>query len=657
MSHTTLVLVVTLLAAAVVTVVVFRRFNMPPILGYLIVGVMIGPYTLGLIPDSDATRYLAEFGVVFLMFSIGLEFSLPQMNAMRHIVLGFGSTQVLVTMVVVIVIAVAIGQSWQTGVILGGVIAMSSTAIVSKALSESAQLHSPHGRQIMGVALFQDLAVVPLLVLVPALALSGGELAMEIGVALLKAIAALTVILLVGQRIMRPLFGLIAAQKSSELFVLAVLLVTLGLSLATELAGLSLALGAFLAGMLISETEYRYQVEDYIKPFRDVLLGLFFVTIGMLLDLRVVVDRWVVVALVLVALVTLKFFIIVALALLFKNERGVALRCAIALAPAGEFGFVLLSLAGKREAIPDATLQVVLAAMLLSMLIAPILLANSEKLVMRLVASEWEMRAVQLQQLAIRAMSQRGQVIICGYGRSGQSLARFLEQEKVPIIALDGDPLRVKQAAAAGDSVMFGDATRKEVLTAAGLARASAVVVSFADTHAAMTILAHARELRPDVPVIVRTSDDTDVEKLKKAGAAEIVAEVVEGSLMLATQTMLLLGVPLNKVLMRLRSVRNERYQLMRGFFPGASDLEDTAFDDSQSRLHSILIDEGAAAVGKTIERLGLDETGATLVALRRRGVRDADPAVDTRVEAADVLILAGTPEALAKAEIVLLQG
>jgi monovalent cation:H+ antiporter-2, CPA2 family len=217
--------------------------------------------------------------------------------------------------------------------------------------------------------------------------------------------------------------------------------------------------------------------------------------------------------------------------------------------------------------------------------------------------------------------------------------------------------LRVKQAAAAGDSVMFGDATRKEVLTAAGLARASAVVVSFADTHAAMTILAHARELRPDVPVIVRTSDDTDVEKLKKAGAAEIVAEVVEGSLMLATQTMLLLGVPLNKVLMRLRSVRNERYQLMRGFFPGASDLEDTAFDDSQSRLHSILIDEGAAAVGKTIERLGLDETGATLVALRRRGVRDADPAVDTRVEAADVLILAGTPEALAKAEIVLLQG
>ena len=478
-----------------------------------------------------------------------------------------------------------------------------------------------------------------------------------VGVALLKAAAALTVILLVGQRIMRPLFHVIAAQKSSELFVLAVLLVTLGLSLVTEIAGVSMALGAFLAGMLISETEYRYQVEDYIKPFRDVLLGLFFVTIGMLLNIDVVIAHFVLVLLVLTALLALKFCIIVGLAMLFKNDRGVALRAALALAPAGEFGFVLLSLAGKVNAVPQATLQVVLAAMLISMLIAPLLLAYSEKIVMRLVASEWEQRAVQLQQLAIRSMAKRGHVIICGYGRSGQSLARFLEQEAISIIALDADPTRVKQAAAAGDSVVYGDASRKEVLAAAGLARAAAIVVSFADTHAAMTILAHARELRPDVPVVVRTFDDTDVEKLKKAGAAEIVAEVVEGSLMLATQTMLLLGIPLNKVLSRLRTVRGERYQLMRGFFPGASDDEDHAFDGQQSRLQSVLVDDGAAAVGKTIEALKLGDSGATLIALRRQGVRETNPALGTLVEAADILILAGTPEALAKAEIQLLQG
>jgi monovalent cation:H+ antiporter-2, CPA2 family len=655
--HATLALVVILLAAAVVTVAVFRRINLPPILGYLLVGVLIGPHALGFVPDSPQTRYLAEFGVVFLMFSIGLEFSLPQLVSMRRSVLGFGGLQVTVTVAFVLAIAMLAGQSWQTGLILGGVLAMSSTAINSKVLAEKTQLHSPHGRQIMGVSLFQDLAVIPFLVLVPVLTRSGGEIAMAILFALLKAAAALAVILVLGQRVMRPLFGLVAAQKSSELFVLTVLLVTLGLAWATELVGLSLALGAFLAGMLISETEYRYQVEDYIKPFRDVLLGLFFITIGMLLDLHIVWNEWVKVLLVLAAFVALKFAIVVCLALILKMERAVALRCALALAPAGEFGFVLLSLAGNSNAIPANTLQIVLAAALFSMLLSPIILAKSEKIVMYFVASEWEMRAVQLQQLAIRAMAQRGHVIICGYGRSGQSLARFLEQEKISVIALDGDPMRVKQAAAAGDSVVFGDASRKEVLTAAGLARASAVVVSFADTHAAMTILAHARELRPDVPVIVRTFDDTDVEKLKAAGAAEIVAEVVEGSLMLATQTMLLLGVPLNKVLMRLRTVRGERYQLMRGFFPGVTDEEDATLDLNQPRLQSVLIDEGAAALGKSVAALGLDEIDVTLTAIRRQGVRDADPALDLVVQAADVLILTGTPEALAKAEIRLLQG
>ena len=655
--HSTLLLIVILLAAAVVTVALFRRFNMPPILGYLIVGMAIGPHALGIIPDSEGTRYLAEFGVVFLMFSIGLEFSLPQLKAMRHIVLGFGSAQVIVTMAMVFVLAQLAGQSWQTSVIIGGVIAMSSTAIISKVLAEQTKLHSAHGKQIMGVLLFQDIAVIPLLVLVPALALSGEQLIVEVGFALLKAAAALTVILLIGQRIMRPLFHVIAAQKSSELFVLAVLLVTLGLALATELAGVSMALGAFLAGMLISETEYRYQVEDYIKPFRDVLLGLFFVTIGMLLNFSAVFERLTLVLLVLIALLALKFFLIAGLALVFKNDRGVALRCALALAPAGEFGFVLLSLAGKINAVPESTLQVVLAAMLISMLVAPLLLAHSEKIVMRLVASEWEQRAVQLQQLAIRSMAQRGHVIICGYGRSGQSLARFLEQESISIIALDADPMRVKQAAAAGDSVVFGDASRKEVLTAAGLSRAAAIVVSFADTHAAMTILAHARELRPDVPVIVRTFDDTDVDKLKKAGAAEIVAEVVEGSLMLATQTMLLLGIPLNKVLTRLRTVRGERYQLMRGFFPGATDADDSALDAQQPRLQSIIVEAGAAAVGSTIEALNLSEIDITLTALRRHGVRDMSPAEDTRLVASDVLILTGTPQALARAEMRIMQG
>jgi CPA2 family monovalent cation:H+ antiporter-2 len=657
MHSSTLSLVVMLLATAVVTVVLFRRINMPAILGYLIVGVAIGPHAAGLVPDSEGTRYLAEFGVVFLMFSIGLEFSLPQLVAMRKVVFGFGLLQVLVTILVAGSIALLAGQTWQAALVIGGVLSMSSTAIISKVLAEQAALHSPHGKQTMGVLLFQDLAVIPLLVLVPALSLSGEEMISSVGLSLLKAAAALALILFLGQRLMRPLFHLVASQKSSELFVLTVLLVTLGLALATEMAGVSLALGAFLAGMLIAETEYRYQVEDDIKPFRDVLLGLFFITIGMLLNFSALWQNFVYVLLVIVALLSIKFLIVLGLSFAFGHDRAVALRVALALAPAGEFGFVLLSVADKSGTLPTNVLQIVLAGCIISMLFSPLLFKYMEKIVLYLVASEWELRAVQLQQLAVQSMMKKGHVIIAGYGRSGQSLARFLEREKISVIALDGDPMRVKQASAAGESVMFGDASKREVLTAAGIARASALVISFADTHTAMRILAHVRTLKPDLPVIVRTFDDTDVQKLRDAGADEIVAEVVEGSLMLATQTMLLLGVPLNRVLSRLRTVRGERYELMRGFFPGATDADDGVPDPDLPRLQSVMLDGGAAAIGKTIAELDIGREGVFLIALRRGGVRQMEPDPQLCLAPGDILILNGSPENLARAEIRILQG
>ena len=654
--HDALPVALILLGSAVAVVVLFRRLSMPAILGYLLVGAAIGPGALGLVSASEDKRYLAEFGVVFLMFSVGLEFSLPQLMAMRRTVFGFGGAQVALTMVLAAAVALATGQSWKTGLIVGGVLAMSSTAIISKTLSEQAQLHTPAGRQIMGVLLFQDLAVIPLLVLIPALALPAEALAGAMGLALLKAAVVLAVVLFVGQRLMRPLFHVVAKQKSSELFVLFVLLVTLGLSWVTELAGLSLALGAFLAGMLISETEYRYQVDDYIKPFRDVLLGFFFVTIGMLLDPRAVAENWLRVVLVLVALLAVKFALILWLARQFGNEKPTAIRCALALAPAGEFGFVLLSLAGREGALDPATLQVVLAGALISMLVTPVLLAKTERIVLHFVESEWTQRAMALHQLAVKTMAVQGHVIVCGYGRSGQALARFLEREGVSVIALDADPERVRQAAAAGDSVVYGDAARREVLAAAAISRAVAVVVSFADTAKALTILAHVREMRPELPVIVRTWDDTDVGKLREAGAAEIVAEVVEGSLMLATQTMMLLGVPLNRVLRRLREVRSERYHLMSGFFPGATDTEDDA-EAAQPRLRSVMIGPSAACVGLTLESLNLDAMDIEVTAVRRQGVRETNPSKGMRLRENDIVVLLGSQEALAKAEMRLLQG
>jgi CPA2 family monovalent cation:H+ antiporter-2 len=316
---------------------------------------------------------------------------------------------------------------------------------------------------------------------------------------------------------------------------------------------------------------------------------------------------------------------------------------------------VLLALAKREAVLAETTLQIVLAAALLSMLVTPLILSRMERIVLYFIESEWTQRAVALHNLAVKSMSTKGHVILCGYGRSGQALAQFLEKEQIPVIALDADPERVREAAAAGDSVVYGDAARREVLVAAAISRATALVVSFADTPKALAILAHVRDLRPDLPVIVRTFDDSDVGRLKEAGAAEIVAEVVEGSLMLATHTMMQLGMPLNHVLHRLREVRQERYQLIRGFFPGATDSHGEG--DDQPRLRTLVLGGGAAGVGKTLASLNLGAMGVQVTAIRRKGTREVNPAPETRLQAGDVLVLLGTQGKLAKAEIRLLQG
>lgn len=648
--------VLILLASAVAVVAICRTLRLPPLTGYLIVGVAIGPHGLGWIHDTEEVRNLAEIGVVFLMFSIGLEFSLPKLIAMRRIVFGLGAAQVIATMVVVLAVALALGIQWQTGIVLGGTLALSSTAILARLLAERYELNSPHGRQIIGILLFQDLAVVPLLILVPALAARPEALLVNLAIAFGKAAAVLAVLLFLGQRLMRGWFHLVARQKSSELFVLNVLLVTLGVAFVTGLAGLSLALGAFVAGILISETEYRYQVEEDIKPFRDVLLGLFFVTIGMLLDVRVVVaSGWV--SVLLIALVVAKTLLITGLARLFGADYAVALRTGLALGACGEFGFVLLAHAYQIGLLPDEILQPVLAAMVLSMLIAPFVVDHGEWLVRRWVSSDWMNRAMQLTQIAAQSMATSGHVVICGYGRTGQNVARFLEREGVPFIALDIDPQRVREAAAAGESVVFGDAARREVLVAAGLLRAKALVVTYSDTGSALRILGHVQALRPDLPVVVRTRDDTDIDRLKEAGATEVVAEIMEGSLMLASSTLMLLGTPLNRVLRRIRETRMHRYGLFRGFYRGMTDEDEALDPSSQPRLHPVLVTPGAAAIGKSLGELDLASLNVEVTVVRRRNVRTVTPGADTRIEEGDVLVLLGTEGDLAAAEMKLLQG
>jgi monovalent cation:H+ antiporter-2, CPA2 family len=661
----TLELVLLYLVAAVLGVVACRSLKLPPMLGYLVVGVLIGPNALAIAQDSAAVAYLAEFGVVFLMFVIGLEFNLPKLKSMRTLVFGLGLSQVALTMIGTLaghfMLAWAYRaltgnswqMSWQGAVVLGGAIAMSSTAIVVKLMAERLELESEHGRRVIGVLLFQDLAVVPLLVVIPALGSGAQEMATELGWAFLKAAVLLTLLLVGGQRVMRWWLTLVARRKSEELFVLNLLLVTLGLAWLTEHAGLSLALGAFVAGMLVAETEYKHQVETDIRPFHDVLLGLFFITIGMKLDWRPVLDQWALVLLLTLGPVFAKFLLVAALARIFSAAPGVALRTGLYLAQAGEFGFVLLTLGAERGLVAPQWMSPVLASMVLSMLATPLLILYSNRIVNRLSSSDWLMQSVALTSIAKRAIASEGHVIICGYGRSGQALSRLLAAEGMPYMALDLDPDRVRQAAAAGQSVVFGDAARLQSLMAAGLARAAAVVVSYHDTPSALKILALVHAHAPRVPVVVRTVDDSDIDKLKAAGATEVVPEAIEGSLMLAGHALALVGVPMQRVIRITRDARDARYSLLRGYFHGADD--DTVEELHQARLRSVTLPEASRWAGARLDDLALDAVGVHVISVRRSAAGVVAAEGSMVLSSNDTLVLSGLPEALALAEAKLL--
>ena len=663
---TSLDLALLYLLAAVLGVVAFRLMKLPAMLGYLLVGIVIGPNALALARDSAGIRYLAEFGVVFLMFVIGLEFNLPKLRSMRHLVFGLGLGQVVLTilgaslgnMALVLLfswIGLQWDLSWQGAVALGAALAMSSTAIVAKLMAERLELSSEHGQRVMGVLLFQDLAVVPLLVLIPALAVPSNDVWWDLGLALLKGAALVSLLLWGGPRVMRFWLTVVVRRKSDELFMLNLLLVTLGLAWLTEHAGLSLALGAFLAGMLIAETEYKHQVETDIRPFHDVLLGLFFITIGMKLEAWAVLKNWHLVLLLTIAPIAAKAAVVTLLARVLGATPGVALRTGLYLAQAGEFGFVLLSLGAEQSLISPEWLSPVLAAMVLSMLATPFIILYSDRIVLKWVASDWLLQSVQLTSIAKKSIRNEAHVIICGYGRCGQNLASLLSQEQIPHMALDLDPDRVRLAAAAGQSVVFGDAARLPSLMAAGLARAAAVVVSYHDTPSALRVLAHVRDHAPQVPVIVRTRDDHDLDLLRQAGATEVVPEAIEGSLMLASHALALMGVPMRRVIRVTQEQREARYHLLRGYFHGVDDDDIDELDTE--RLTSVTLPLGAKSLGTTLGHLALHGIGVRLVQLRRHQGHVATLTDDTLLEEGDTLVLSGKPEALAIASDKVLKG
>ena len=643
MEHNLLLDIVILLFTTVITVVVCRRIQLPPILGYLFVGVVVGPFAMGWVNSEESIHFLAEMGIVFLMFSIGLEFSIPQFMAMRKTVLGIGGLQVTLTGVILGSIGMALGLDWIIAFILGFAMALSSTAVVTKQLAEQSELHSRHGRSALGVLIFQDLAVIPLLILIPALGAQTGNIGSDLGMALINGIIAIAVMLFVGRWILRPVFHEIASAKSPEVFTLATLLVTLAAAAVTYELGLSMALGAFVAGMMLSETEYRHQIENDIRPFKDVLLGLFFITVGMLIDPQVILSQPLAILAVAVTLIVLKLIVTFGIMRLFKHKLGVSARTSIVLAHAGEFGFALVSLILAQNLIQVELAQTLLAGAVLSMAFSPIMIRFNGRWAKQLFKSYKKERSNAADNISLSAFGLDDHVIICGYGRVGQNISRFLDDSEIPFAALDLDPKRVSEASHGGEHVYFGDATQEEILKALNISKAKLVVISFSDFHLSLKILQAVRKVRPEIPVLVRTQDDSKLNELLDAGATEVIPETLEASIMLASHVLLLSGVSSAKILKKVRQVRQTRYQMLDGFYPGEIDTPELTA--TQSIIHSLTITETSTIVGQTVESLKLHEFNVELIAINRGGIRGKKPTPDAVVKANDVLVISGQPE------------
>ena len=565
-----------ILASSLVVIALFRRLKLPPVLGYLCVGVMVGPTALDWINDSPNLPDLAELGVVFLLFSLGLEFSLPKMLKLRRVVFGLGSLQVLGCGVVLGGLLYAFGMSANGAFLLGAGLALSSTAIVSKELTSLGEIFSRHGQNAIGVLLFQDVVAVLLLTLVPVFAGSSNQAwYWALPVTLGKTVILFFGLLFASRFLLPRLFHEVAASRSAELFVLLALVIVLLTAWLTHLLGLSPALGAFLAGMLLGESHYRHQIEADIRPFRDILLGLFFVSIGMLIDLQLFVhDGFLILGLTL-ALMLIKGAIVASLVKLRGSDGETAWRSGLALAQGGEFCFALMAQMQLNSLIPPEMAGYLLAATFCSMVLTPLLLRAAPKIAASLHRQSYE--EAELEEIAAQNAELHGHVVMCGYGRVGQSIGRFLRREHKDFVALDYDPDRIQEAAEVDNNVHYGDARRGDLLRAVGLDRARLLVIAVDNTEVAMRVLEEARLITLEVPILVRTRDDSQLAELKAAGATEVVPELLESSLMLASHALIMLGLPEKTVQRRVDEVRHDRYHLLEGCFETADSREASA--------------------------------------------------------------------------------
>jgi len=544
------------LVAAVVVVPAFRRLRTSPVLGYLAAGILVGPHGLAVVTESQNAHTLAEFGVVFLLFMIGLELSVERLRSLGRYVFGLGALQVTVTGCLIGGIAWALGAGTDAAIVIGGGLALSSTAFVLQLLIEKGERATPFGMISFAILLFQDLAIVPLLMLVTLLGEGQGSFISALGVSVMKAAIVLALVVGVGRMILRPVYRIIAETRSSELFVATTLLVVLGAGWLMSLAGISMALGAFLAGLLLSESEYRHQVEADIRPFRGIFLGLFFMTVGMSIDIALIGSQLATITLIVVSLMVGKSIVTAALCRAFGSPVGHSLRVGLLLSQGGEFGFILFLTASALGLLDPEITQILLASVTLTMVATPAMSYAGDRL-----SSLWESR----EEVTVAGVEHIGEhlqdhVVIAGFGRVGQTVAKIISAGGVPYVALDLDTPRIVACRAKGMPVFFGDASQIEILNAAGASRARGAVITIDQLATADRIVAALHEFFPDLPIVVRARDLPHSHLLEMSGATQAVPETLESSLQLGAIAMTEMGARPDQVAEILQELRDDDY-------------------------------------------------------------------------------------------------
>ncbi|MEI6893357.1 MAG: monovalent cation:proton antiporter-2 (CPA2) family protein [Colwellia sp.] len=639
-----------MLMCAVFVVWLFRRLKLPAILAYLVAGVIVGQHGLNIAHDQADYDHFAELGIVFLLFTLGLEFSLPRLMAMRNLVISVGSLQVGITLFVFIIIGLLLGLSFSAAFVVGGILTLSSTAIVIKELSESGAMKRKSGQISVAILLFQDVAVVPLLIIIPMLALDSQTLMIwALMIAMIKGVVVVALLLLIGKWLLPKVFKVIAQVRTDELFVLTTLLVTLLAAAFTQWFGLSMALGAFLAGMMLSESEYKHQLEADIRPYRDILLGLFFITVGMKLDIGLLISSPLSLLGLMVCFMAIKIMIIKTLAVKAGESSKDAWASGIMLAQMGEFGFVLIALASQSQVLPLDVASMLLGAGVLSMAITPYMMNHARSWALFL-SQEKSEKSLALSQLS-EGKALENHVIICGFGRVGQTVSRFLKQDKIDFIAIDIDPLRTQKAREAGENVLFGSSRQTEILKAAYLAKAKLVVIAFGSDKQSIEVIQKVRRLNEEVPILVRTRNDDQLDALQAAGANEVVPESLEGSLMLVSQVLSLSGVPFSKIMRRVQKERKNHYNHLHGFFQGEQTDMRAEVINRIELAHAILINNNSFACGKTLASLTLSERRVNIIALHRGNVEIEYPELDTLLQSQDTLVVRGKPLSVEQVE------